>query len=55
VPHARLAASQFLGMIKAEHYLRRLFAIAAEPGDPTPADVVDAAVEVFLRAYGSKQ
>jgi AcrR family transcriptional regulator len=55
VPHVRLAASQFLGMIKAEHYMRRLFAIADEPGDPTPADAVDAAVEVFLRAYASKQ
>jgi AcrR family transcriptional regulator len=53
VPHARLAASQFLGMIKADHYMRRLFGIADGPGDPSPADAVDAAVEVFLRAYGT--
>jgi len=54
VPHAKLAASQFLGMIKADNYLRRLFAIKDGPGDPSPADAVDAAVEVFLRAYGTK-
>jgi AcrR family transcriptional regulator len=54
VPMPKLAASQFLGMIKAEHYMRRLFAIADEPGDPTPADVIDAAVEVFMRAYAPK-
>lgn len=55
VPHARLAASQFLGMIKADHYMRRLFGIADGPGDPSPADAVDAAVEVFLRAYAPKR
>jgi hypothetical protein len=40
-------------MIKADHYMRRLFGIADGPGDPSPADAVDAAVEVFLRAYGT--
>lgn len=54
VPHAKLAASQFLGMIKADHYMRRLFGIADGAGDPSPADAVDAAVEVFLRAYAAR-
>jgi hypothetical protein len=36
-------------------FMRRLFAIAGERGDPSPADAVDAAVEVFLRASGTKR
>jgi TetR/AcrR family transcriptional regulator, mexJK operon transcriptional repressor len=49
---ARLAALQFLAMLRCEHQLRSLIGLGPEP---TPADlkrVVTAATDVFVRAYG---
>ena len=46
---ARLAAQQFLAMLRCEHHLRALIGEAAPPGEI--ARVVAAATDTFLRAY----
>jgi TetR/AcrR family transcriptional regulator, mexJK operon transcriptional repressor len=53
VPEPRLAAEQFLSLLKVELHLRRLLNIAPEPGEITPERVVDAAVGLFLRGYAA--
>jgi AcrR family transcriptional regulator len=53
VPEPRLAAEQFLSLLKVELHLRRLLSIAPEPGEVTPERVVNAAVELFLRGYAA--
>jgi hypothetical protein len=51
VPEPRLAAEQFVGMVRGAHYLRRLLRIDEEPEAPDPDRIIGSAVQVFLRAY----
>jgi len=53
VPEPRLAAEQFLSLLKVELHLRRLLNIAPEPGEITPDRVVGAAIDLFLRGYAA--
>jgi hypothetical protein len=46
-----LAADQLVALVKGPLYLRRLFNMPARPDDPTPAEVVDGAVQMILNAY----
>jgi TetR/AcrR family transcriptional repressor of mexJK operon len=49
---ARLAAQQFLAMLRCEHHLRALIGLGEVAGSDDIARVVTAATDVFLRAYG---
>jgi len=51
VPEPRLAAEQFIGMVRGAHYLRRLLRIDEEPEAPDAERIIASAVDVFLRAY----
>ena len=51
IPEPRLAAEQFVGMVRGAHYLRRLLRIEEEPEAPDDERIVKSAVDVFLRAY----
>jgi TetR/AcrR family transcriptional regulator, mexJK operon transcriptional repressor len=49
---ARLAAQQFLAMLRCEHHLRALIGLGEVAGPQDIARVVTAATDMFLRAYG---
>jgi TetR/AcrR family transcriptional regulator, mexJK operon transcriptional repressor len=51
VPHPRVAAEQFFGMVHGADHLRRLLDLD-DPKAPDVDRIIDSAVEVFLRAYG---
>jgi len=51
IAEPRLAAEQFVGMVRGAHYLRRLLRIDEEPEAPDDERIVASAVDVFLRAY----
>lgn len=51
VPHPRLAAEQFFGMVHGADHLRRLLGIE-DPAAPDVDRIVESAVEIFLKAYG---
>jgi TetR/AcrR family transcriptional repressor of mexJK operon len=51
IPDPRLAAEQFVGMVRGAHYLRRLLRIEEEPEAPDPEQIIESAVNVFLKAY----
>ncbi len=51
IPNPTLAADQLIALVKGPLYLRRLFNMPAYPGDPTPQEVVDGAVQMILNAY----
>src|SRR5262245_62007069 len=51
VPKPRLAAEQFVGMVRGAHYLRRLLRIEEEPEAPDPELIIKSAVDLFLHAY----
>lgn len=51
VPEPRLAAEQFIGMVRGAHYLRRLLRIEEEPEAPDAERIIASAVDVFMRAY----
>jgi TetR/AcrR family transcriptional regulator, mexJK operon transcriptional repressor len=51
VPEPRLAAEQFIGMVRGAHYLRRLLRIEEEPEAPDAERIIGSAVDVFMRAY----
>jgi AcrR family transcriptional regulator len=50
VPHPRVAAEQFFGMLHGVDHLRRLLGID-DPKAPDLDRIVDSAVEIFLKAY----
>jgi TetR/AcrR family transcriptional regulator, mexJK operon transcriptional repressor len=53
VPDARLAAEQFLALVRGEIHLRSLL-LLEDPGDPAGLDAAAAsAVATFLRAFGA--
>jgi TetR/AcrR family transcriptional repressor of mexJK operon len=47
----RLAAEQFVGLVRGEVQLRRLLCLEGEAGPGAVAPAVDSAVATFLRAY----
>ena len=47
----RLAAEQFMGLVRGEVQLRRLLGLERESGDAAIAAAVESAVATFLRAY----
>jgi len=55
IPHSRLAAEQFVGLVRGEIQLRQLLRLEPEAG-PREIDVaVQAAVETFIRAFARPQ
>jgi len=53
IPEPRLAAEQFVGMVRGAYYLRRLLRIEEEAEAPDAERIIASAVDVFLRAYRS--
>lgn len=51
VPDARLAAEQFLGMLKADAHLRMMLCLQDPPSEADRERIVDSAVRAFTRAY----
>jgi TetR/AcrR family transcriptional regulator, mexJK operon transcriptional repressor len=51
VPHPRLAAEQLFGMVHGADHLRRLLGVD-DPKAPDVDQIVESAVEIFLKAYG---
>jgi TetR/AcrR family transcriptional regulator, mexJK operon transcriptional repressor len=51
VPDPRVAAEQFFGLVHGADHLRRLLGLD-DPKAPDIDQVVESAVEIFLRAYG---
>ena len=52
VPEPRRAAAQFIGMVRGEIYLRRLFGIEPAAAEGEIDAFVDSCVELFLGHYG---
>lgn len=51
---ARLAAEQFVSLVRGEIHLRQLLRLEQETGERQIRTAVKAAVETFLRAFGSR-
>jgi AcrR family transcriptional regulator len=49
---ARLAAEQFIALVRGDLQLRRLLRLGRAAGEAEIGDAVDAAVDIFLRAFG---
>jgi TetR/AcrR family transcriptional regulator, mexJK operon transcriptional repressor len=49
---ARLAAEQFVGLVRGETQLRHLLRLETAPRQPAIAKLIAAAVDAFIRAYG---
>jgi hypothetical protein len=54
LPDPRLAAEQFVSLVRADVQLRRLLRLEAEPGDGEIEIVVEGAVGTFIRAFQRK-
>jgi TetR/AcrR family transcriptional regulator, mexJK operon transcriptional repressor len=54
IADTRLAAEQFVGLVRGEIQLRHLLRLEAEAGRPPGRDLVDAAVDTFLRAFAPR-
>jgi TetR/AcrR family transcriptional regulator, mexJK operon transcriptional repressor len=52
LPDTRLAAEQFVGLVRGETQLRHLLRLEPDAGRPGIADAVTAAVDTFIRAFG---
>jgi AcrR family transcriptional regulator len=52
---ARLAAEQFVSLVRGEIHLRQLLRLEAEAGQIEISAAVDAAVDTFLRAFESRR
>jgi hypothetical protein len=50
VPHPRVAAEQFFGLLHGADHLRRLLGLD-DPKAPDLDRIVDSAVDIFLKAY----
>ena len=55
IAEPRLAAEQFVGMVRGETQLRHLLRIESEADTPQVRAVVDAAVATFLRAFAPRR
>jgi TetR/AcrR family transcriptional regulator, mexJK operon transcriptional repressor len=51
LPDARLAAEQFVSLVRADVQLRELLRLEAEPADRDIEIVVEGAVDTFIRAF----
>ncbi len=51
LPDTRLAAEQFVGLVRGEIQLRHLLRLEADAGEPSIGDAVAGAVDTFLRAF----
>jgi TetR/AcrR family transcriptional regulator, mexJK operon transcriptional repressor len=51
LPDPRLAAEQFVSLVRADVQLRQLLHLEAEPGDCGIEIVVESAVDTFIRAF----
>jgi TetR/AcrR family transcriptional repressor of mexJK operon len=51
VPDARLAAEQFVSLVRGEIQLRQLLLLEAKAGEAEIDAVVEAAVDTFIRAF----
>src|SRR5271168_666567 len=51
-PDTRLAAEQFISLVRAEIQLRQLLRLEADADEPSIRDVVSGAVDTFIRAFG---
>jgi TetR/AcrR family transcriptional regulator, mexJK operon transcriptional repressor len=51
LPDARLAAEQFVSLVRADVQLRQLLRLEAEPGGGEIEVVVEGAVDTFIRAF----
>ena len=51
IPDARLAAEQFVGLVRGETQLRHLLRLEPDAGRPQTRAGVGAAVDTFLRAF----
>lgn len=51
LPDARLAAEQFVSLVRGEIQLRQLLRLEAEPGGRDIHTAVEAAVDTFIRAF----
>ncbi|MGH7046742.1 MAG: TetR/AcrR family transcriptional regulator [Stellaceae bacterium] len=52
LPDTRLAAEQFVGLVRGETQLRHLLRLEGSPAMPGTDEIVAAAVDTFLRAFG---
>src|SRR5271154_3263447 len=53
--HTRLAAEQFLSLIRGEIQLRHLLRLEADADEPSIRDVVSGAVDTFVRAFAASE
>lgn len=51
IPQPRMAAEQFVGLMRGENHLRRLLRLEGEPDGSGIGDAVSAGVDAFVRAY----
>lgn len=54
LPDTRLAAEQFVGLVRGEIQLRHLLRLEPETGEPSIDEVAESAVDTFLRAFGQR-
>jgi AcrR family transcriptional regulator len=54
LPDARLAAEQFVSLVRGEIQLRQLLRLENQTGEREIRTLVEAAVETFLRAFGNR-
>ena len=56
LPDTRLAAEQFVGLVRGEIQLRHLLRLEAAAGaaEPSIEAIVEGAVETFIRAFGCR-
>jgi TetR/AcrR family transcriptional regulator, mexJK operon transcriptional repressor len=52
LPDARIAAEQFVGLLRGKIQLLYLLRLESEPHQPTIRQVVENAVDTFIRAFG---
>ena len=53
-PDTRLAAEQFISLVRGEIQLRQLLRLEADGCHPGISEVVENAVDTFIRAFGSR-
>ncbi|HEY3912803.1 MAG TPA: TetR/AcrR family transcriptional regulator [Stellaceae bacterium] len=55
LPDTRLAAEQFAGLVRGETQLRHLLRLGAGADQPGVGEIVAAAVDTFIRAFGHRR
>ncbi|MGH7113453.1 MAG: TetR/AcrR family transcriptional regulator [Stellaceae bacterium] len=55
LPDTRLAAEQFVGLVRGETQLRHLLRLGIAADQPAIGEVVAAAVDTFIRAFGRRR